>query len=52
MLVEIGRVPELVANCSQGRVQILYTYIGLSLKLALSVIKYYRVLCLYIEAHD
>ena len=48
VLVEAGMVLELAANCSQGRVQMLYTYIGLNLDLALSVIKCCHVLCIYI----
>ena len=36
---EAGRVPELATNCSQGRMRMLYTYIGLNLNLALSVIE-------------
>ena len=51
VLLEVGRVPELSANCRQGKVQILYTYIGLNLYLALSVFKYYFILCIYIEAN-
>ena len=42
---------ELAANCNQGRVQMLYTYIGLNLNLALSVIECYHVLYIYIEAN-
>ena len=41
LLVEIGWVPELAANSNQGRVQMLYTYMGLSFKLAISVIECY-----------
>ena len=52
VLVEVGRVPELAANCNQGRVQMLYTYIELGLNLMLSVIKYYQVFCIYIEANS
>ena len=48
VLVKVGRVPKLAANYNQGRVQILYTYIGLSLNLAISVFKYYHVFCMYI----
>ena len=52
VLVEIGRVLELAANCSQGRVQMLHTYIGLNLCLALSIIKCYHVLCIFIKANS
>ena len=53
VLAEIGRVPELAANCSQGKVQMLYTYIRLNLELnlVLFVIECYLVLCIYIEAN-
>ena len=36
---EAGRVPELATNCSQGRVRMLYTYIGLNLNFVLSVME-------------
>ena len=49
MLVKVGRAPELAANCEQGRAQMLYTYIGLSLNLVLSFIKYYRVFCILLR---
>ena len=51
VLVEVGRVPELAINYNQGKVQILYTYIGLSLNPAISIIKCYQVFCMYIEAN-
>ena len=51
VLVEVGRVPELATNYNQGRVQMLYTYIGLSLSLAISVIECYQVFFTYIEAN-
>ena len=38
VLVEVGRALQLATNCDHGRVQILYTYIGLRLNLELSVI--------------
>ena len=41
VLVEVSRVPELATNCNQGRVQMLYTNIGLSLNLDISFIECY-----------
>ena len=52
VLVEVGRIPELATNSNQGRVQMLYTYIGLSLSLAISVIECYQVFYIYIKAHS
>ena len=49
VLVEVGRVPELAANCNQGKVKMQYTYIELSLNLDISVLKCYQVFCMYIE---
>ena len=52
VLLENGRVLEFAANCRQGRVQMLYTYIGLNLNVAISVIKFYHVLYIYIKVNS
>ena len=51
VLVEISSMSELAANHNQGRVQMLYTYIGLSLNLAISTIECYQLFCIYIETN-
>ena len=51
VLVEVGRVPDLATNYMQGRVQMLYTYIGLSLNLAISFIECYQVFCMYVKVN-
>ena len=50
-LVEFGRAPGLAVNYNQGRVQMLYTYKGFSLNLAISIIECYQVFCMYIEVN-
>ena len=52
VLVEVGRVPELAANHNQGRMQMLYTYIGLCLKVSISCIECFQEFCIYIEANS
>ena len=52
VLEEIGRVPELAANYNQGRLKILYTYIGLSLNLARSAIECNQVFCIYFKSNS
>ena len=50
--MEAGKIPELAPNYNQSKVKMLYTYIGLSLNLAISVIEYYQVFFIYVKAHS
>ena len=52
MLVEVGRLQELAANYNQGKVRMLYTYIGMSINLAISVFNFCQAFCMYIEVNS